>query len=72
MQEKIQLEENFRMPSHIKKVVLQTLDNYRLVGDVTGLYIDGMLQTFIDFTNLMDTESNQNQFKVSDKQKNKD
>lgn len=67
MQKKIQLEEEFKMPPYIKRNVRQTLDQYRLIGDVAGLYVDGLLQTLIDFTNFIDPDFAKNQLNSPNK-----
>ncbi|MCP4443654.1 MAG: hypothetical protein GY810_32520 [Aureispira sp.] len=66
MDKKIQLEQKFKAPKHLKKNIQNTLDDYRLVGEVAGLYVDGILQTLIDFTNLIDPEFTENQIKSPD------
>jgi len=47
------IEDAVKAPDTIRKGVQNTLDTYRLVGDVAGLYIDGMAQTLLGFTDLI-------------------
>ncbi len=54
-----QIEQTVKAPDSIRIGVQSTLNTYRLIGDIAGLYIDGMAQTLIGFTELVGPTSNQ-------------